>query len=171
MPVTQVLMVDDFLPWLRLIRVMLESKKDLNIIAEAVDGLEAVQKAQQLQPDLILLDIGLPTLNGLEAARRIRELSPKSRILFVSNETSVEVMEEAFRLGARGYLLKPDARSELLRAVDAILRGEQFVGNRLRHYVTISADDENRSPRLPDLHCQSPDLPQTQTETFSATKA
>jgi CheY-like chemotaxis protein len=85
MPVTQVLVVDDFLPWLRLVRVMLESRKGLNIIAEAVDGLEAVQKAQQLQPDLILLDIGLPTLNGIETARRIRELSPKSRILCLAN--------------------------------------------------------------------------------------
>jgi len=146
MPVTRVLMVDDFLPWLRLVRVMLESKKDLNIIGEAVDGLEAVQKAQQLQPDLILLDIGLPTLNGIGAAHRIRELSPKSRILFVSNETSVEVVEEAFRLGARGYLLKTDAASELLLAVDAILRGEQFVGSRLRRYVTISADNAKLYP-------------------------
>jgi len=146
MPITQVLMVDDFLPWLGLVRVMLESKKDLNIIGEAVDGLEAVQKAQQLQPDLILLDIGLPTLNGIGAAHRIRELSPKSRILFVSNETSVEVVEEAFRLGARGYLLKPDAASELLLAVDAILRGEQFVGSRLRRYVTISADNAKLYP-------------------------
>ena len=141
MPVTQVLVVDDFLPWLRLVRVMLESKKGLNIIAEAVDGLEAVQKAQQLQPDLIVLDISLPTLNGIEAARRIRELSPNSRILFVSNETSAEVVEEALRLGARGYLWKPDAASELLLALDAILRGERFVGS--RHEVMASADDEN----------------------------
>ena len=84
---------DDFLPWLRLVCAMLESKKDLNIIAEALDGSEAVQKAQQFQPDLIVLDISLPTLNGIEAARRIRELSPNSRILFVSNETSAEVVE------------------------------------------------------------------------------
>jgi DNA-binding NarL/FixJ family response regulator len=137
--VTQVLVVDDFLPWLRIIRVMLESKTDLNIIAEAVDGLEAIQKAQQLQPDLILLDISLPKLDGIETARRIRELSPNSRILFVSNETSAEVVEEAFRLGGWGYLLKPDAARELSFAVDAILRGEQFVGSRLRPYVDAKA--------------------------------
>jgi DNA-binding NarL/FixJ family response regulator len=148
MPVTQVLVVDDFLPWLRLVRVMLESRKDLNIIAEAVDGLEAVQKAQQLQPDLIVLDISLPTLNGIEAARRIRELSPNSRILFVSNETSSEVVEEAIRLGARGYLWKLDAASELSLAVDAILRGEWFVGSRLRHDVMTGADDENAAEGL-----------------------
>jgi DNA-binding NarL/FixJ family response regulator len=138
MPLTQVLVVDDSLPWQRLVRAMLESKKDLIIVAEAVDGLEAVQKAQELQPDLILLDIGLPTLNGIEAARRIRKLCLNSKILFVSNETSTEVVEEALRLGARGYLLKLDAGSELLHAVDAVLRGEQFVGSRLRHNVITS---------------------------------
>lgn len=138
MLVTQVLVVDDFLPWLRLVRAMLESKKDLNIIAEALDGSEAVQKARQFQPDLIVLNINLPTLNGIEAARRIREISPNSRILFVSNETSAEVVEEALRLGARGYLLKSCAASELLLAMDAILRGEQFVGSRLRPYMITS---------------------------------
>jgi DNA-binding NarL/FixJ family response regulator len=137
MPVRQVLVVDDFLPWLRLVRAMLESKDDLNII-EALDGSEAVQKAQQFQPDLILLDISLPSLNGIESARRIRELSPNSKILFVSSESSAEVVEEALRVGARGYLWKPDAASELLLAVDAILRGEQFVGSRLRPDVITS---------------------------------
>jgi DNA-binding NarL/FixJ family response regulator len=148
MPVTQILVVDDFLPWQRLVRAMLESKKELNIVAEAVDGLEAIQKAQELQPDLILLDIGLPALNGIEAARRIRELSPNSRILFVSAEASGEVVEEALRLGARGYLLKPDAASELSLAVDAILRGEHFVSSRLRPYVISSGGIEPSSDTL-----------------------
>jgi len=97
---------------------------------------------------LILLDIGLPTLNGIEAARRIRKLSPNSKILFVSNETSAEVVEEALRLGARGYLLKPDAASELLLAVDAILRGEQFLGSRLRPYVITSGGIGPSSDKL-----------------------
>jgi len=130
MAVATVLVVDDFAPWHRLVRAMLAAKKDLEIVAVAVDGLEAVQKAEQLQPDLILLDIGLPTLNGIEAARRIRKLSPKSKILFVSQEFSAEMLKEAFRLGASGYLLKFDAVRELLLAVDAVLQGEQFVGGR-----------------------------------------
>jgi DNA-binding NarL/FixJ family response regulator len=134
MAVTKVLVVDDFLPWHRLVRAMLAARKDLEIFAVAVDGLEAVQKAEHLQPDLILLDIGLPTLNGIEAARRIRKLSPKSKILFVSQEVSAEMVEEAFRLGASGYLLKFDAVRELLLAVDAVLRGERFVGSRLGPY-------------------------------------
>jgi DNA-binding NarL/FixJ family response regulator len=154
MPVTHVLVVDDFLPWQRRVRAMLESRKDVIIVAEAVDGLEAVHKAQELQPDLILLDIGLPTLNGLEAARRIRELCPNSKILFVSNETSAEMAEEALRLGARGYLLKLDAASELMHAMDAILQGEQFVSSRLGpHAITragigLSPDKTQKSAEV-----------------------
>jgi len=135
MVVIKVLVVDDFLPWHSLVRGTLEAKKDLEIVAVAVDGLEAVQKAEQLQPDLILLDIGLPTLNGIEAARRIRELSPNSKILFVSQELSPEIVEEAFRLEARGYVVKVDAVREILLAVDTVLRGERYVSSTLRTHA------------------------------------
>ena len=94
------------------------------------DGLEAVREAQRLQPDLILLDIGLPTLNGLDAARRIRTLSPASKIVFVTQESSADVVQEALKIGASGYVAKADAGRELIAAVTAVLRGEQFVGSR-----------------------------------------
>ena len=162
MAVTKVLVVDDFLPWHRLVRAMLEAKKDLEIVDVAVDGLEAVQKAEQLQPDLILLDIGLPTLNGIEVARRIRTLSPNSKILFVSQESSAEVVEEALRLGAWGYLLKSDAVRELLLAVDAVLGGEQFVGSRLGPHVITSCDDEH--PTQPFRSDQPSPLPLQKAE-------
>jgi len=103
----------------------------LQIICEVSDGLEAVQKAEELQPDLVLLDIGLPNLNGIEAARRIRELSPKSRILFVSEDRSWDIAGEALRTGANGYVVKSDAASELLPAVEAVLQGKQFVSSGL----------------------------------------
>ena len=148
MAVATVLVVDDFAPWHRLVRAMLAAKKDLEIVAVAVDGLEAVQKAEQLQPDLILLDIGLPTLNGIEAARRIRKLSPKSKIIFISQQFSADMVEEAFRLGASGYLLKLDALRELFLAVDAVLRGERFVGSRLVPHVITNSDDEHPAPSL-----------------------
>jgi CheY-like chemotaxis protein len=109
---------------------MLQTQPELQVIGEVTDGLEAVQKAQDLQPDLILLDIGLPKLNGIEAARRIRKLSPKSKILFVSQESSADLVQEALRTGACGYVVKTDAGSELLTAVSAVLRGENFVGSR-----------------------------------------
>ena len=125
--ITRILVVDDYEPWRRFISTTLQKQLTLQIIGEAVDGLEAVQKAQQLQPDLILLDIGLPTLNGIEAARRIRELSPKSKILFLSENRSSDIVDEALRMGAGGYVVKSDAEGELLPAVNAVLGGERFV--------------------------------------------
>jgi DNA-binding NarL/FixJ family response regulator len=93
--------------------------------------LEAVQKAKELNPDLIVLDIGLPTLNGIEAARRIRKLAPESKILFVSQESSPDVVREALSVGALGYVIKAHAGSELLAAVEAFCQGRQFVGSGL----------------------------------------
>jgi len=89
--------------------------------------LEAVREAQRLQPDLILLDIRLPTLNGIEAARRIHELSPISKIVFVTQESSPDVVQEALGLGALGYVVKTDAGRELIAAVEAVREGRLFV--------------------------------------------
>jgi len=94
------------------------------------DGLEAVQKAVELKPDLILLDIALPSLNGIEAARRIRTLAPESKIIFLSQESSPDVVQEAFSLGAQGYIVKAKAGSELLDAVDAVISGKKFIGSK-----------------------------------------
>jgi DNA-binding NarL/FixJ family response regulator len=129
---TQVLVVDDYEPFRRFLCSALQKMPDLQIVGEASDGLEAVQKAEELQPDLIVLDIGLPKLNGIEAARRIRSLSPKSRIVFVSQESSADVVEEALRLGAFGYVVKVHAASELLAAVEAARQGSQYVGAGVR---------------------------------------
>jgi DNA-binding NarL/FixJ family response regulator len=85
---------------------LLRTKPELNVLAEVSDGLEAVLKAGRLHPDLILLDVGLPKLNGIGAAQQIRKVAPKSKILFLSQETSAETVEEAFRLGALGYVAK-----------------------------------------------------------------
>jgi DNA-binding NarL/FixJ family response regulator len=130
-PTVRVLVVDDYKPFRRFICSTLQRMPDLQVICEVSDGLEAVQKAEELQPDLIVLDIGLPTLNGLEAARRILKFSPECKILFVTQESSVDVTEEAFRLGALGYVVKTHAGSELLAAVEAVCQGRQFVGRGL----------------------------------------
>jgi len=99
--------------------------------------LEAVRKAEELQPDLILLDIGLPKLNGIEAARQIEKLCPRSRILFLSEQSSTDVVQEALNTGGYGYVVKSDAGTELLSAVDAVVRGEQFVGRRFAEHVFL----------------------------------
>ena len=96
------------------------------IIGECSDGLEAVQKSEELQPDLILLDIGLPNLNGVEAARQIRKVAPASRILFLSSYPWPEIVREAMIFGALGFVLKVKASRELLPAIRTVLRGEQF---------------------------------------------
>ncbi len=105
----------------------LKQRPELQVICEVSDGLEAVQKAEELQPDLILLDIGLPTLNGIEVARRVRELAPKSKIIFLSQETSPDFVKHALVLGALGYIFKTHAEGDLLMAIDAILSGRLFV--------------------------------------------
>ena len=107
-------MVEDFEPFRRFICSTLRKRPEFQIVEEVTDGLEAVQKAEELQPDLIMLDIGLPSLNGIDAARRIRKLSPKSKILFMSQESSADVVQEALALGALGYVVKAHAGSELL---------------------------------------------------------
>ena len=114
-----VLVVDDYEPFRRLTCSVLEEMPGILILDEACDGLEAVQKAQELRPDLILLDIGMPRLNGIQAARTIRETVPHSKIVFLSQETSSDVVEEAFRLGAFAYVPKVSAGTELTKAVEA----------------------------------------------------
>ena len=124
--VFRVLVVEDHEPFRRCVCSILELRPELEIICTVSDGLEAVQKAEELRPDLILLDIGLPTLNGMEAARRIRRLSPESKILFLSQESSADVVEEAFRVGAMGYVTKVRVASELLNAVEAVCQGKRL---------------------------------------------
>src|SRR5580658_743298 len=123
----RVLVVDDCEPFRRFVCSTVEKKPDLQVVGEASDGLEAVQKTEELQPDLIVLDIGLPTLNGIEVARRIRKLCPACKILFMSQESSVDVAQAAFSLGAMGYVVKAHAGSELLAAVESVCQGRRFV--------------------------------------------
>jgi DNA-binding NarL/FixJ family response regulator len=130
--------VEDFEPFRRFTASTLQKRPEFQVICEVADGLEAVQKAQELQPDLIVIDIGLPRLNGIEAARRIRKLSPESKILFLSQESSADAVEAALALGAQGYVVKAHAGSELLTAVEAVLRGEQFASSGLTGHWFIA---------------------------------
>jgi DNA-binding NarL/FixJ family response regulator len=99
----------------------------LEIVGEASDGLEAIQKAVDLKPDLITMDIGMPLLNGIEAARQIRQLVPESKIIFLSHESSAEVVQEALSFGAHAYVMKIRAGTELLAAVETVFSGTKFV--------------------------------------------
>lgn len=120
MATVRVLLVDDYEPWRQFVCSVLQNRPELEIVGEIADGLEAVQQAGELHPDVILLDIGLPSLNGIEAARRLRRISPNSKILFVSQESSADVVQEALSTGACGYAVKANA-SDLLSAMNAVL--------------------------------------------------
>jgi DNA-binding NarL/FixJ family response regulator len=148
LPSIRVLVVDDFEPFRQLISPILEKRRDLQVIGEVSDGLEAVQKAVELKPDLILLDIGLPTLNGIEAARQIRKLVPKSKLIFLSQEASADVVQEALGLGAWGYVVKPRAASELLAAVEAVLQGKLFVSRGVADHILTEFKGAQAPSRL-----------------------
>jgi DNA-binding NarL/FixJ family response regulator len=113
---------------------MLQARPEWQVVSETEDGLEAVEKAQGMKPDLILLDIGLPKLNGIEAARRIRRLSPSSKIIFLSQNNDLDIVRAALSTGAHGYVRKTDVKRELLPAIDAVLQGKQFVSSSLEGY-------------------------------------
>lgn len=105
----RVLVVDDNEPWRRKVCSILQKQPELRVVAEIADGLEAVQKAKELQPDLILLDIGLPNINGLEVASRIRQVASGAKILFLTNNMDKDIVRAALGTGAQGYVLKTDA--------------------------------------------------------------
>src|SRR5215467_7968108 len=146
----RILVVDDHERWRHFFSTTLQKRPELQVVGEVSDGLEAIGKASELKPDLILLDIGLPTLNGIEAARRIREISPASKILFVSENRSFDIVEKALSTGGSGYVVKSDAATELLLAVKAVLRGKQFVSASLTgHDSNAPKDDHSAEIR----HC------------------
>ena len=142
----RILVVDDFVLLRRYVTSILQNEPGWHVVCEVSDGLEAVQKAEEMTPDLILLDIGLPKLNGIEAARQIRKLAPKSKILFLSEFGDLNVAREALNTGAAGYVVKSDAGSELLSAIKAVFQGKQFISSRLKGRISHDAED----PQVPE---------------------
>ena len=145
----RILLVEDYAPFRRRIAAALQ-QSDYEII-ETADGLEGVQKAEELQPDVILLDINLPKVNGFAAAREVLRLAPNARLLFLSQESSPDIVQEALSLG-RGYIQKSSAATDLLPAIDAVLAGQRFVSRSVastepataparRHEILFCSDD------------------------------
>jgi DNA-binding NarL/FixJ family response regulator len=128
----RILAVDDYAPLQRFISEMFERENELKIVATASGGWEAVQIAKALRPDVILMDVSLPEMSGIETTQQIHEVSPKSRILFLSEHMGRDIIDAAFAAGGMGYVLKSDLLSDLILGVRAILRGERYLSRSLR---------------------------------------
>jgi DNA-binding NarL/FixJ family response regulator len=116
-----ILVVDDFAAWRQQLRSMIEMRPGWSIIGEASDGQEAIEKATEMRPDIILLDVAMPSMNGIEAARVIHQRCPKSKILFVTQDGDSDIRNAAMQVGAMGYVLKSKAGNELLDAIAVAL--------------------------------------------------
>jgi DNA-binding NarL/FixJ family response regulator len=151
----RVLVVEDHAPFRRVLCELLQQRPDLLIVGEAADGLDAIAQAEALRPDVITLDIGLPRLSGIEVAGRIRAKVPDAKLMFVTNESSLEVVEQAFRTGAHGYVYKPRVQRDVLPVLDAIVRGGRFVSGGLER---IARGDGLASHRHDVVFCSSDEV-------------
>lgn len=151
----RVFVVDDFEPFRAFVCSTLQQKPELEVVCELSDGSAAVQKAGELKPDLIVLDIGLPALNGIEAARQIRKLIPNTKIIFLSQESSDDVVREALSTGAQGYVAKTRAGSDLLDSVESVLAGKRFVSGGLWGHDSTDAASTSHPVDLRPSDAQS----------------
>jgi len=138
MSFVRVLIVDDFEPWVRLVQFCISQQPNMQVIGVARDGREALRKAEQFQPDLILLDVSLPELDGIQAAMQIRRLAPGTAMLLLSEGADPEIVEAALNAGGHGYVLKSQATRDLVAGIEAVLRGERFVSDGLMGYEDLT---------------------------------
>lgn len=130
----KVLVVDDYAPWLHFVSLALAVKPEIQIVGQAPTGLTALQKVVELNPDLVVLDIGLPDVSGISVAQQILDLAPNVRILFLSENTAPETVRAALRTGAQGYVVKSCAARDLVPALDALLLDCYFVSAAANHF-------------------------------------
>jgi DNA-binding NarL/FixJ family response regulator len=142
MPV-RILVADDHQVVRTGLRTLLESKTGWQVCAEAANGREAVEKAGQLKPDVAVLDIGMPLLNGVEATRQIRKLSPQTEILILTMHDSELLIQEVLAAGAHGYILKDDADRNLVAAIDALRRHKPYLSSRVSESVSNPAGGDS----------------------------
>jgi DNA-binding NarL/FixJ family response regulator len=132
------------------IRLLLERQSDLQVVAEASDGVEAVEQALAVRPDLCILDVGMPRLTGLQAAREIRSHLPNARVLMLSMHDDEHYLFEALKAGASGYVLKREADQDLVGAIRAVGNGEAFLTNAAeRSIIREWMDDGADGPAIP----------------------
>jgi DNA-binding NarL/FixJ family response regulator len=143
----QILLADDHELVRKGLRALLEAQPGWKVIAEATDGREAVEKAIDMRPDVAILDIAMPSLNGLEATRQIAKKAPRTRVLILTMHDTNPLIQQVVKAGARGYVLKSDVASDLVSAVDALCRDQTFFTSKvsqiiLDRYVAKSAGSQ-----------------------------
>ena len=138
MEIARLLVVDDFRLWRDCVQSHLQGHPKVHIAGFASDGLEALQKVGELQPDLVLLDVSLPRLSGIETARKIRKLSPNCKIIFLSGHSCPEMVRGALEAGGSGYVHKEDAMAELLGALEAVLAGRQYLSSSIIDFCDVT---------------------------------
>lgn len=131
----RILEVDDYEPWRDYIRSTITQQPDLCIAGEAADGMEALECFTSLHPDLVLLDMNLPVLNGMQVIKHLRSLSDQTKIVVVSEVQMSEIAAEALRVGANGYVVKSEAATDLMPAIAAALAGKVFLSARVAEQV------------------------------------
>jgi len=144
-PVIKILLADDYYIVRRVLRSLLSSEKDFEIVGEAADGLETVELARELQPDVLLLDLKMPGINGLEVTSRVAKMSPQIRTIIVSMYSNQAYIDEALRRGAKAYVPKEATGDELVTAIRRVSNGEIFLSPSLQ--IRSTADPQNRSPQ------------------------
>jgi len=131
----QILLADDHEVVRKGLRALLESQPGWKVIAEATDGREAVEKAMDMHPDVAIVDIGMPSLNGLEATRQIVKKAPRTRVLILTMHDTNPLIQQVVKAGARGYVLKSDVASDLVSAVDALCRDQTFFTSKVSQII------------------------------------
>jgi DNA-binding NarL/FixJ family response regulator len=133
----RILVVEDFEPWRDFFRAELGRDLEMEIVGELSDGTQIVQEVERLRPDLILMDIGLASINGIEAAKLVHECCPNTKILFVSENRSADIAHKAMESGGNGYLVKIDVRKELLSGIRAVLAGRRFISTSMAGHFLV----------------------------------
>ena len=144
----RILVVEDFEPWRDFFRAELQRDLEMEIVGELADGSHIVQEVERLRPDLVLMDIGLTSINGIEAARLVRESSPDTKILFISENRSADIARKALDSGGNGYLVKIDVRRELLSGIRAVLEGRRFISTSMAGHFLVETTLSTQAMQL-----------------------
>lgn len=166
----KILVADDHEVVRRGLCALLQAHDGWEICAEAVDGREAVEKARELKPDVVILDVGMPNLNGLAATRQLMQQDPSCKVIVLTITDSDQVIREALDAGARGFVLKSDAARDLVSAVEALQRNRMFLTPRVNDMVLAGFLDKghngsrNEAPKLPALTAREREVTQLLAE-------